>query len=183
MPLDTIKAIHTRYSCRAFSDKMPSDEDLQTIAKAAVAAPSGLNRQPWRVIVIKNKELLADLEDEGMKNLAESGGDAYERIMTRGGRLYYGAPCMVVVPILDGTALDCGIICENIALAAASLGLDSLICGLAAFSFAGTRGEELKMRMDFPDGYKLGITVLLGSAENSGGTPHEPDTSKITWIE
>ena len=51
MILNTIEAIKTRYSCRAFSDKTPSNEDLQTIAEAALAAPSGINRQLWRVIV------------------------------------------------------------------------------------------------------------------------------------
>ena len=67
MPLDTIKAIRTRYSCRAFSDKMPSDEHLRTIAETAVAAPSGMNRQLWRVIVVKNKQLLADLETDVLR--------------------------------------------------------------------------------------------------------------------
>ena len=28
MSLNTIETIRTRYSCRAFSDKMPSDRDL-----------------------------------------------------------------------------------------------------------------------------------------------------------
>ena len=43
MPLNTIEAIHARYSCRAFSDRMPSDEDLQIISEAAIASPSGMN--------------------------------------------------------------------------------------------------------------------------------------------
>ena len=42
--MDTIGAIRTRYSCRAFSDRMPSDEELRTIAEAAAASPSGMNR-------------------------------------------------------------------------------------------------------------------------------------------
>jgi nitroreductase len=54
----------------AHGDKLPSDSDLETIAKAAVASPSGMNRQLWQVIVVRNKGLLADLEAEGMKNLA-----------------------------------------------------------------------------------------------------------------
>jgi nitroreductase len=89
MILDTIEAISTRFSCRAFNGKLPSDEDLEVIAKAAAASSSGMNRQPWRVIVLKNKELLADLEAEGMKNLAAyPDKGVYERIMSRGGKLY-----------------------------------------------------------------------------------------------
>jgi len=188
MPLDTMEAIRTRYSCRAFSDKMPSDEDLKLIAEAAVCSPSGMNRQLWRVIVVKNRELIADLEAEGMKNLyALPDRNIYKRIISRGGKLYYDALCMIVVPIAKGEPggaelFDCGIVSENIALAATSLGIDNLICGLIAFSFAGDKGDEFKQRLGFPDGYEIGIAVLLGYAANPGGKPHEPDMGKITVI-
>ncbi|MCL2670319.1 MAG: nitroreductase family protein, partial [Syntrophaceae bacterium] len=126
---------------------------------------------------------------EGMKNLyALPDRNIYKRIISRGGKLYYDAPCMIVVPIAKtepgGTELfDCGIVSENVALAATSLGIDNLICGLIAFSFAGDRGEEFKQRLGFPDGYEIGIAVLLGYAANPGGKPHEPDWDKITVIE
>jgi len=51
------------------------------------------------------------------------------------------------------------------------------------FSFAGDKGEEFKQRLGFPDGYEIGIAVLLGYAANPGGKPHEPDFGKITVIE
>jgi nitroreductase len=189
MILDTIEAIRTRYSCRAFTDKMPSDEDLAVIAKAAAASPSGMNRQLWRIVVVKNRELLAELEAEGMKNMSELPDKGmYERIMSRGGKLYYNAPCMIVVPIAktnpSGAELfDCGIVSQNIALSATALGVDSLICGLAAFSFAGEKGARFKVRLGFPEGYEIGIAVLLGYAANEGGKPHEPDMGKISWVE
>ena len=189
MPLNTIEAIRTRYSCRAFSDKMPSDRDLQIIAEAAAASPSGMNRQFWRILVVKNKTLIRDLEDEGLKNLAALPDKTmYERIISRGGRLFYNAPCIIVIPIAKaepaGAELfDCGIVSENIAIAATSLGLDSLICGFAVFSFAGTKNNEFKNRLGFPDGYEIGLAVLLGYAANPGGKPHVPDLSKIVVLE
>ena len=81
---------------------------------------------------------------------------------------------MIIIPIAKtepgGAELfDCGIIAENIALAATSLGLDNLICGLAAFSFSGDRSAEFKRRLEFPEGYEIGIAVLLGYAANPGG--------------
>ena len=184
MPIDTIETILTRYSCRAFTDKAPSDQDLRTIAQAGVCAPSGMNRQPWQVIVLKNKDLICKLEEEGMKNLAALPDQSiYERIQTRGGRLYYNAPCMMLVPIAEDAFLDCGIVTENIALAATSLGIDTLICGLAKFSFAGAQGNLFKEKLRFQTGYDLGIAVLLGYAEYPGGAPHVPDMNKILWID
>lgn len=185
---DTINSIMTRYSCRSFTDRIPSDEDLQTIARAAVASPSGMNRQLWRVIVVKNRELIDEMEAEGMKMLAAMPDKSiYERIMSRGGKLYYNAPCMIVVPIArtepaGAEFFDCGIVSENIALAAASLGINSLICGLAAFSFAGEKGAKFKERLGFPDGYEIGIAVLLGYSLEPG-KPHELDLRKISFVE
>jgi nitroreductase len=183
-----IDAIIHRYSCRNFTNKMPSYDDLETIAKAAVAAPSGMNRQLWRVIILKNKKLIEEMEKEGMRVMASMPDKSmYERIMSRGGKLFYNAPCMAVVPIAKaepaGAELfDCGIVAQNIALATTALGIDSLICGLAAFCFAGESGEEFKKLLNFPEGYEIGIAVLLGYAKEPG-KPHAPDFGKISFIE
>jgi nitroreductase len=187
MPLDTIKAIHTRFSCRGFTDRVPPDEDLKTIAEAAIAAPSGMDRQLWRVIVVKNKELIGDLEAEGIKNL-KAFPEVYSHIMSRGGALFYNAPCMAVIPIgkvePPGAELfDCGIIAENIALAATSIGIDNLICGMTAFSFAGERNDEFKRRLGFPEGFEIGLAVLLGYAADADGKPHDLDYGKISYVE
>jgi nitroreductase len=187
--MNTIDAILKRYSCRAFTDKKLSREDIETIALAAVASPSGMNRQHWRIAAVTNPELLAELEAEGMKQLVDLPDKAlYERILSRGGKLYYNTPCMFIVPVKaaePNTAelFDCGIVSENIALAATSLGIDSLICGLAAFSFAGDKKDYFKEKLGFPEGYDIGIAVLLGYAAVPGGKPHEPDLGKISYIE
>lgn len=188
MPLDAIQSIFTRYSCRNFTDRIPSYEDLQTIAKAAVAAPSGINRQLWRVIVVKNRELINAMETEAMRNLAQLPDQSMlEWIMERGGKLFYNSPCLIMLPVTTAERagaelLDCGIVTENIALAATSLGIDNLICGLAAFAFTGAKGAEFKKRLGFPEGYEIGMAVLLGYAANPGGQPHELDLSKISFI-
>jgi hypothetical protein len=63
-----------------------------------------------------------------------------------------------------------------------SLAIDNLICGLAAFAFAGVKGAQFKKRLGFPEGYEIGMAVLLGYAANPGGQPHELDLSKISFI-
>jgi nitroreductase len=166
---------------------MPSDELLQAIAQAAIQAPSGMNRQAWRVIVVKNRDLMQEMESEGMRYLAGREDKAsYNRIMECGGRLFYGAPCMIVVPIDPNqyapALVDCGILCQNIALAATSLGIANIMCGFAGLAFAsGLRAEEFSKRLGFPDGYAFGCSVLLGYA-NSSKPPHVPDMEKIAFV-
>jgi len=77
--------------------------------------------------------------------------------------------------------MDCGILIENVAIAAHSLGLGSVICGMANIPLTGPRGDELKRRLRFPDGYVFGIAILLGKAR-SGKEPHEPDAAKLTYV-
>lgn len=186
--LATLDAIHTRYSCRAFTDEMPPQEALEAIAQAALASPSARNRQPWRVVMVQDRELIAEMDAEGMNVLAAtSDKSTYERMLSRGGKLYYNTPCMVMIPV-DGKNtdtlawVDCGIVSQNISLAAASMGIDSLICGLARLSFAGKKGEAFKQRLHFPEGFEFGMAVLLGYAEKPGGRPHIPDAQKLVWV-
>lgn len=111
-------------------------EDLPIIAEATIASPSEMNRQLWRVVVVKNREFINELETKGMKNLVAMPDESViERIISRGSKLYYNAPCMIVVPIAKteptrAEVFDCGIVAENIALAATSLGIENLICDL-----------------------------------------------------
>jgi len=184
---ETLKVIAERYSCRDFKDEMPQYEILQAIAEAAIQAPSGMNRQAWRVIVVKNKELINDMESEGMSYLASmEDKTSYNRIMDRGGRLFYGAPCMIVVPIDPAqyapALIDCGILCQNITLSATSLGIANIICGFTGLAFAsGIRAEEFSERLGFPAGYAFGCSVLLGYA-NTTKPPHVPDKDKIKFV-
>ena len=179
---EVLKAITERFSCRDFKADMPSDEMLNLIADAAVKAPSGMNRQAWRVIVVKDKALMKDIEDESLAVLSMADDkSAYDRMMSRGGKIFYNAPAMIVVPVeKDSSPLDCGILCQNITLAATSLGLASLICGLAGCGFT-TRGEEFSKKLGFPENYTLGCTVLLGYP-NAVTPPHEPDGSKVSFV-
>ena len=183
---DTLKTIAERYSCRSFQDKMPPDDLLNAITDAALAAPSGVNRQPWRVILVKDTALILEMEAEGMRIVSDMADKAsYERIMSRGGAMYYHAPCMIMVPIASNAKpmalIDCGILCENVALAAHSLGLGSVICGMAGTALSGPKGDYFKQKLGFPEGYEFGISVLLGYAEKVAA-PHALDISKLSVI-
>lgn len=179
---ETLKLIASRYSCREFADTPLEEDALKAIAEAAVAAPSAMNRQAWRVIVVKDKALIDEMDAEAMGALAAmEDRSGYDRMMARGGKLFYNAPVMMMIPIEKGTEMDCGILSENICIAAASLGIQSLICGMARMCFSEAKGASFTERLGFPEGYEFGIAVLLGH-EKASGTPHTPDLSKISYI-
>ena len=180
---ETLKIIEQRYSCRSYDGKLPEKSKLDAIAKAAVQSPSGMNRQPWRIVVITDKSFIEEMDAEGMKIFSQQEDKTtYDRMMNRGGTIYYNAPCMFLVLKQSGAGdVDTGIVSENIALAASSLGLGNVICGLAAVPFSGEKSEIFKKRAGFSDGWEFGIAVLVGYSDKTG-TPHEPDMSKIKFI-
>ncbi|MCS7233917.1 MAG: nitroreductase family protein [Synergistetes bacterium] len=55
--MDVFTAISKRRSIRSYLPKDVEEEKLKKIFEAARLAPSARNRQEWRFIVIKNKEL------------------------------------------------------------------------------------------------------------------------------
>jgi nitroreductase len=181
---ETLKSIAKRYSCRDFADTPLTAEQIKMLVDAALAAPSAMNRQPWHIILVTDKALIEELDAEGMSILAAAEDKSgYERIKSRGGKIFYNAPCMMMVASDDSNyaSMDCGILSQNVSLAAHSIGLGSVICGMAGIPLSGSRGEELKKRLQFPEGYGFGIAILVGMAK-SGKEPHELDTGKVTLI-
>ena len=55
--MDTLKAITTRKSIRAFTDKEVTTEQILTLLEAMIASPSAGNRQPWRVYVVRDSKI------------------------------------------------------------------------------------------------------------------------------
>ena len=68
MTSPVLEAIYRRRSIREFTDKEISREQLHEIVKAGIWAPSGLNNQPWRFVIIQKpdiKEQVAQLTHYG----------------------------------------------------------------------------------------------------------------------
>jgi nitroreductase len=61
--MDFFDVINKRRSIRRFTADPVKEEDLKAILEAARLAPSPYNKQPWRLIVIRDRELIAKLRD------------------------------------------------------------------------------------------------------------------------
>jgi nitroreductase len=62
-------AVRTTFACRDFTDEAVPDEQLYRVLDTARFAPSGGNRQGWKVVVVKDRETrrrLAELCDPTM---------------------------------------------------------------------------------------------------------------------
>lgn len=56
--METKEAIYARRSIRQYQDKSVEKEKLELLLKAAMAAPTAMNIQPWEFVVIIEPENL-----------------------------------------------------------------------------------------------------------------------------
>ena len=59
-----VLSIFSRYSCRKFSEKPVTEEQLTAIARAGMCAPTARNERPWEFLIVRSKE--------GRKKIAEA---------------------------------------------------------------------------------------------------------------
>jgi nitroreductase len=144
--MDTLDAIAARRSVRRFVDKPIARQDLETILRAGIQAPSGKNRQPWRFIVVdegKRAEMI-ELFGNALAKMKAGGEDAGSAEWTL--KVMAQAPVTVFIVHPDGLppwmphSIDkmfselvdiqsSGAAIQNMLLAAQDLGIGSLwIC-------------------------------------------------------
>jgi len=56
--MEAIEAIFTRRSVRRFTGEPAAEADIETILRAAMAAPSAVNVQPWAFLVVTDRKKL-----------------------------------------------------------------------------------------------------------------------------
>lgn len=148
--------IMSRKSVRKFLDEPVPNDVLESVLKAGMAAPSAMNRQPWAIEVVNDKEILNGL----------SAMLPYGRLET--------APVAIIVcgdmsKTLEGDArefwvVDCSMMAENILLAAHANGLGAVFTGAWPTK---ERGDKVKEYLGMPENYEvLGVIPMGYPAEN-----------------
>lgn len=118
--METLDAIFTRKSVRSFLDKEVEKEKIETLLKAAMASPSGVNRQPWKFVVVKNKD-----KKEEIKKATPFGKYDSPFIIITCIRLDKRIPFMGDIALCDLSSAS-----ENILLAAHDMGLGAVWCAI-----------------------------------------------------
>lgn len=67
--MNVLEAIKTRRSVRKYKPEIIPDTDLKKILKAAQLAPSAGNKQPWKFIVVRDKEMKRKLAEASRRQL------------------------------------------------------------------------------------------------------------------
>ena len=69
--MEALEAIRKRRSVRRYTDRPVSEEDLETLLRLALLAPTGHNAQAWSLIVVREPERRAALAELVLRGAAE----------------------------------------------------------------------------------------------------------------
>jgi len=162
----TLTTISVRRSHRAYTEEPVSREHIDLLIKACLEAPSAINKQPWHISVVQNQELLDDINAEiRAQVMARAESERSPRFADNSFHVFYHAPLVFFLsadPAWRYSALDSGIAVQNIALAAESLGLGSVILGMPRDAFSGARAAEFEKKLGFLPGEKFMIAIAVG---------------------
>jgi len=151
--MEVLEAIHARRSVRSFRDADVPDETLETLLRAAMAAPTAGNQQPWRFVVVRDAETRARLGAAGVYKTPAANAPVDIVVLGEPG----SGP-------LDGHwwALDCALAVENLMIAAVPLGLGTVwLAGWPNAEWAGNYAEAIGA----PDGVVPLAVIAVGVPE------------------
>jgi Nitroreductase len=144
--------IYSRRSIRRFSEKTIPEESVETLLECARFAPSGLNNQPWRFIVVDDSALRTEIS-----------------LLTHYSDIILSAPLLISV-FLDTASsyhrekdlMAVGASIQNILLAAHSFKLGAVWLGEIL-----KNKENVSKILNAPDHFELAAVIAVGyPAEN-----------------
>jgi nitroreductase len=178
---DTLHIIKSRRSIRAYSDRPVDRPLIEQILEAGRFAPSSLNTQPWKFVVITDAATILGISSY-IKNILtkvykflpvlrlfmkelrdEKLSGAIKKTATgEGDTVFYGA--LLVILILSDrkgrwVATDCALAAENMMLAAHSLGLGSCFIGRGDMI---NKNRAILGKLGVGSGYRVHATLVFG---------------------
>ncbi len=169
--LDAVKNRRTAYR---FEDKEPEKSELDAILEAGRWAPSWLNKQPWKFIVVKSQET--------KKKLTE----AVPTVFVQG--LQEAPICIVIVtdPKEDPYHFveDAAVAAQNMALVAHSVGLYSSWIGVLDSKGQKNSGEDkVKRILNIPKELRVIALLPIGHAKSEPSTKERKPIGELIFYE
>ena len=139
--------IRTRRSIRKFANEDIDDATIEKIIEMGTWAPSGLNNQPWRFVVVKDRSI----KDELAK-------------LTKYSRIIQGAPVCIAVFLDNASSYNrvkdvqaIGACLQNMLLAIHAMGLGGVWLGEIL-----NRREEVERLLGVPKDCELMAVIAFG---------------------
>lgn len=168
VPVGPLQQILVRRSIRSFTDQEVVDETVKILLRAAMQAPSAGNQQPWRFVVVRDRQVLEKLAD--MSPYAGAAAGAALAVVVLGD----AAGC----PFAQNWAQDCAAATQNLLLEATHQGLGSVWLGVYPEK---DREEKVARVLNVPEGITPFAVVALGYSKQANEFVDRYDPEKVRF--
>ncbi len=174
-----IETIMARRSIRAYTDEVVPRETIDKILECGINAPSAMNNQSWEIRVVDNAEYINAVSDILVS--------ANPQFADRPGfkNMFNGAPTLIFVAKQDDfrfAEVDCGLLGENICIAAQAMGLGTCVMAGALMVYNTPEGADYLAKLNLPEGYSLSYCIGLGYPDEAPDA-RPRNAGKIQYIE
>lgn len=160
---ECLQAIMKRRSVRTFAAEPVSREEIVTALKAAMAAPSGMNRQPWSFIVVTRPETVASLcKAHGHAAFGVNAGAVILPFGKKEGQKWFDQ--------------DMAAATENLLIAVANLGLGATWCGMDE-----VRQKAIRPLVGLPEDQFIFALIPVGVPAEDKPARTQYDESRVHW--
>jgi nitroreductase len=177
--------IKGRRSVRSYSDEPVSKKQIEAILEAGTWAPTGMDREPWRFIVIEDKKLIKYVSEATKLAIKKMMPTLAERFSTEEDIICYNAPVLILIcsekdPRWSGlNLLDCVLATQNMFLKAYEMGLGT--CYMGYVGFLNGKPEILK-KIGVPENYELKVPFILGHPKTKQDFGERKKPNVLKWI-
>ena len=163
-----IENIMARRSVRAYKEQAVPRELLEQVVECGINAPNAMNAQQWEVRVVESKAWI-DKATEAYKQSVK--GTPAEKMVAEPSfkNMFRNAPAVIFIGHKPSkyTAVDCGLMAENMMLAAQSLGLGTVCMASPVMFLTQPAGAEFLSSLSFSEGYEPLICIGIGYADEA----------------
>lgn len=180
---NVIEAIYARRSIRQYTDCAVEREKLMEVARAGIAAPNAMNRQAWAIRIVDSKEWIDACTAAFVPTI--EGTPFGEHLLTADFKnMFRNAPAVIFVAAEPSVyaGVDCGILGQNMMLAAYQLGLGTCCLGSPVGFMNSEAGAKFLADLNLPEGYQLQYAIAIGYADEAPEAKPR-DESKISFVE
>ncbi len=180
---EVLDTIEKRSSIRAYTAEKLTDTEIKALTTAGLQAPTARNMQEVHISVIDgDAPILKEIDTQCKLTMLKAAPDeeTKAKIESNPNNFYYNAPTVLILSAdkdFKWSKLDAGIAVENVALAAQSMGLGSLIIGIIDDTMRGEKEDYFAKALQFPKNYEFAIAVAIGHRATEK-EPHEIDFDK-----
>lgn len=182
---EVVEAIKNRRSIRSYKPEQIDQAQLDTIIDCGISAPSALNKQSWEIRVIQDADLLKRINDsfvEKAKGKELKGSAA--RAQEPGFSVFHGTPTLIIVAKDKSnpySAVDCGLLAQNILLSAESMNIGTCTIGNMASILNDPDAKEFLKEINMPDTHEVAFGIAIGY-KNESPEAKPRDASKVQYI-